>query len=139
MNLALMRSDDRTAALKRCARERLGALLWPDQDALNLVLGERRLDLHPRWNAMNSMRKFPWSGELLEPAAIEEAIRDPAIVHFEGPRENKPWHLLCDHPLRRIYFEHRRETPWPRVRQEGVTLSNLARLGRRRIAAARQA
>src|SRR4051794_9072333 len=60
-NLAEMRRDDRGEALRTFAREHANELLWPDQDALNVVLGERRLALHPRWNCMNAVLAFPWS------------------------------------------------------------------------------
>jgi lipopolysaccharide biosynthesis glycosyltransferase len=133
MNLELMRRDGSAEALRSFAVERRSELLWPDQDALNLVLGARRLALHPRWNLMNSIRKFEWGGELLGADAVAEAIAHPAILHFEGPRENKPWHLLCDHPQRGAYFEHRGATPWPRCRRQGVTPANVARLARRRL------
>jgi lipopolysaccharide biosynthesis glycosyltransferase len=137
MNLELMRRDRCSEALRACALNGRGRLLWPDQDTLNLVLGHRRLALHPRWNLMNSVRAFPWSAELLGQAAVEEAIARPAIVHFEGPRENKPWHLLCDHPLRGAYFRHRQSTPWPRCRRAGVTPANIARLAAQRLTAIR--
>jgi lipopolysaccharide biosynthesis glycosyltransferase len=131
-NLADMRRDGRSEALLACARERAERLLWPDQDALNLVLGARRRALHPRWNVMNSVRRFAWAGELLGEPETREAIRRPAIIHFEGPRENKPWHVLCDHPYRDRYAEHRRDTPWPRVRREGLTpVAGVRLLGRR--------
>ncbi|HWD73540.1 MAG TPA: glycosyltransferase family 8 protein [Solirubrobacteraceae bacterium] len=132
MNLELMRRDRCSTALRDCALENRDRLLWPDQDALNLVLSDRRLDLHPRWNLMNSIRCFPWSRDLLDAAAVEQAVHNPAIVHFEGPRQNKPWHILCDHPCRDAYFAHRRQTPWPRVRREGITPLNLIRTLRSR-------
>jgi len=131
-NLAAMRRDHRTEALLDCAREHAGRLLWPDQDALNLVLAPRRRVLHPRWNVMNSMRRFAWAGELLGETEASEAIDRPGIVHFEGPRENKPWHVLCDHPYRERYAEHRRDTPWPHVRREGLTPAGCVQLLRRR-------
>ena len=37
MNLELMRRDDITDELRGCASGRGRALLWPDQDALNVV------------------------------------------------------------------------------------------------------
>jgi lipopolysaccharide biosynthesis glycosyltransferase len=139
LNLELMRRDGATAALRACARQNLDRLLWPDQDALNLVLGERRVDLHPRWNLMNSIRGFRWSADLLGATAVEEAIRRPAIVHFEGPAQNKPWHVLCDHPHRVVYERHRRETPWPDYRRDGLTPGNALRLLRRRVGTAQAA
>jgi lipopolysaccharide biosynthesis glycosyltransferase len=135
LNLELMRRDACTVALRECARRNLDRLLWPDQDALNLVLGERRIALHPRWNLMNSIRNFPWAADLLDQAEIAEAIAQPAIVHFEGPAQNKPWHVLCEHPARSIYEAHRGRTPWPRYRREGFTPGTAARLLRRRLLA----
>ena len=130
LNLDEMRRAGSTEALARHARERAAELLWPDQDTLNVVLGARRLELAPRWNAMNSL-SFPWSDRVYTPALVEEALRKPAIRHFEGPAANKPWHYLRLQPSRELYFEHRRETPWPDVRLEGVTPLNAVRRWRR--------
>jgi lipopolysaccharide biosynthesis glycosyltransferase len=137
MNLALMRRDRSAVELVAYAREHAAALLWPDQDALNVVLGPTRLELHPRWNAMNSVLSFPWAAELLGAEAVAQARAEPAIVHFEGPGPCKPWHLLCNHPWRQRYAEHRRETPWPRWRREGVSPIGLARLARQHFTASR--
>jgi len=112
LNLAEMRRDGRGDALRACVRERGHALLWPDQDALNLVLGERRLALHPRWNCMNSVLSFPWSREVFGPEAVEEARARPGIRHFEGPGRNKPWHPLSRAPGRRRWLAHRAATAW---------------------------
>ena len=132
MNLERMRADDAVARLRECARTRRDELEWPDQDALNLVLGARRVALHPRWNRMNSL-DFPSSGEVYGQRAVEEARRNPAIRHFEGPALNKPWHYLYEGPDRELYLEHRRSTPWPDLTPEGRTLRNrIRRLGSRR-------
>jgi lipopolysaccharide biosynthesis glycosyltransferase len=127
MNLALMRGDGCTAALRDHALTHRDELEWPDQDTLNVVLGARRLALHPRWNCMNSMLSFPWSQDVFGAEALDEARRDPGIRHFEGPTINKPWHLLCDREMRSVYFNHRRQTPWPRTRLRGMTPRNILR------------
>ena len=117
MNLDAMRRDGTTEKLRTFALE--NELMFPDQDALNAVMGHRRLPLHPRWNCMNSILTFDWASEVLDADQIEEARKRPGIRHFEGPASNKPWHRSCDFELRTLYFEHRRQTPWPRVRLEG--------------------
>jgi lipopolysaccharide biosynthesis glycosyltransferase len=127
MNLGLMRRDGSTRALLDYAVEHGPELAWPDQDALNVVLGGRRLPLHPRWNCMNSVLMFPWSVDVFGTDAVEEARRHPAIRHFEGPTINKPWHYGSHSPMREVYFEHRRQTPWPRCRIEGRTPRNVLR------------
>jgi lipopolysaccharide biosynthesis glycosyltransferase len=134
LNLAEMRRDGCSDALLRFGVENAERLGWRDQDALNVVLGPRRLALHPRWNCMNSVLLFPESVDVFGADAVREARENPAIRHFEGPSENKPWHLLCERDLRELYLDHRRQTPWPRVRREGVTPANVARRLRRRMA-----
>jgi lipopolysaccharide biosynthesis glycosyltransferase len=139
MNLDAMRRDDRGAALVDYGVRNAERLMWRDQDALNAVLGERRIELHPRWNCMNIFFWHPRSEEVFAPELLEEARLDPAIRHFEGPDVNKPWHINYTGSYRRDYFEHRRVTPWPRVRRAGLTPGNLARYARRRAARLRRA
>jgi len=127
MNLDLLRRERQTEALLAYATENADRLEWRDQDTLNVVLGKRRLHLHPRWNAMTAVLDFPQAKDVFGPEAVEEARATPAIRHFEGPEQNKPWHYLCDRDLREAYFEHRRETPWPRVTLEGRTPRNVMR------------
>lgn len=121
LNLDLMRREDMGHALREFSVTNANRLGWRDQDALNLVLGRRRLALHPRWNLMNSIVLFPWASDLLGREAVEEALRDPAIRHYEGPDENKPWHRRSDRHLRHQYLELRRRTPWPYYQLEGRT------------------
>lgn len=132
MDLAKMRREACTEAMVDYGVSNADRLVLRDQDALNAVLGDRRLALAPRWNCMNSFFVYPWSADIFDPAALEEAKRNPAIRHFEGPGVNKPWHYLCPHDSRELYALHRRQTPWPRFRPEGRGLRNvLARLARR--------
>jgi len=127
LNLDLMRREDSTRALFDYATGHASELAWPDQDALNVVLGPRRMSLHPRWNCMNSVLQFPWAGDVLGADAVEEARERPGIRHFEGPTVNKPWHEGCETPMREVYFEHRRQTPWPEVEMDGAKPGNVVK------------
>jgi lipopolysaccharide biosynthesis glycosyltransferase len=124
LNLAAMRADGTTGRLRAFALEH-SDLLWPDQDTLNLVLGEQRVHLHPRWNAMNSVLLFDNATEYFNDERLAEARARPAIRHFEGPGPNKPWHVGSTTPHRDAYFVHRRASPWPRGALDGA--SRLAR------------
>lgn len=131
MDLARMRQEACTEAMAEYGASHADQLVLRDQDALNAVLGDRRLALAPRWNCMNSFFVYPWSTDIFEPSDLEEAKRNPAVRHFEGPGINKPWHYLCQHDRRELYALHRRQTPWPRFRPEGrrprAVLGRLAR------------
>jgi lipopolysaccharide biosynthesis glycosyltransferase len=125
LDLEALRRDECAKAVREFGVAHAGDLMFRDQDALNVVLGERRLELHPRWNVMNSFLHFPWAAYVFGSRALEEARSRPGIRHFEGPDLNKPWHWLCQDPARELYFEHRRHTPWPDVEIEGRTPGNL--------------
>lgn len=85
--------------------------LYPEQDALNALYQHDVLPLHPRWNAQSSLFELKAAQLPFSAAELAEARQRPAIVHFIGPY--KPWRYLCTHPLRGLYLEHRRQTPWP--------------------------
>jgi lipopolysaccharide biosynthesis glycosyltransferase len=112
MNLAEMRRDGRTRALFDFGVENAERIELRDQDALNVVLGERRLRLHPRWNVMNSFHLFPKNARVLGRWKRRQAIRRPAIRHFEGPDALKPWHPDCEQTMYELYRAHRAATPW---------------------------
>ncbi len=127
LNLKQLRADDCSAKIRDVILRRKAELLWPDQDALNLTLGDHRVALHPRWNCMNSFGDFPAAAGVFGRDMVMEARGRPGIRHFEGPGHNKPWHLLCEQEGRREYFRHRRQTPWPLVRRSGMTAGNVLR------------
>jgi lipopolysaccharide biosynthesis glycosyltransferase len=126
-DLTRMRAEDTSERLRTFAIDNAPRLEWRDQDALNLVLGHRRLALAPRWNVMSSILLYPWAGQVFGAEAVREARTNPAIRHFEGPAINKPWHYLCEHEMRDAYMQLRTRTPWPRVAVEGRTPANVAR------------
>lgn len=114
LNLERLRQTGATQRLLELARMRGAEFLWPDQDALNLVLGSERVGLHPRWNCQNALYWWrPLAEGVYGAALVAEALARPAIVHFEGPGLAKPWHYLNKHPLRARWRRHMHRTPFP--------------------------
>jgi lipopolysaccharide biosynthesis glycosyltransferase len=136
LNLDLMRHEDSTRKLREYGTSHADQLVWRDQDALNVVLGTKRVALHPRWNCMNSIMVFPQSVDVLGREAVAKARSNPAIRHFEGPGLYKPWHYLCQREWRDLYRHHRKATPWPHVRLQGRSPGNVWRRVRGRITGA---
>lgn len=125
MNLAAWREHRVGERIIKLARTQPQRLVWPDQDALNLVCAGRWQALHPRWNCQNSLFFFPHAPGVLGAATVAEAVSAPGILHFEGGELAKPWHYLCKHPLRNEYYRHLAQTPWPVTPPEGRTLTNM--------------
>jgi lipopolysaccharide biosynthesis glycosyltransferase len=116
LNLDLMRREGCVEQIRAFGVEHAAELALRDQDALNAILARRRAPLHPRWNYMNAFDVYPWTAYVFGSGELEEARSRPAIRHFEGPGQNKPWHADCTHELREIYHAHRVQTPWPEYR-----------------------
>jgi lipopolysaccharide biosynthesis glycosyltransferase len=106
MNLDAMRRDNKTGELLELVAARGDEFEWPDQDALNIALGDRRLRLHPRWNATNALG-HDWSKGTFPRLARWRARLRPTLRHFEGPGANKPWHEDCTAAQRGVYWKHR--------------------------------
>lgn len=88
MNLAAMRRENLQEQFLELAQR---DFTFQDQDILNLTCTGRIRHLPPRFNvhAMFDYRKHRAYAEELFPAAeIDEALRNPAILHYAG---NKPW------------------------------------------------
>jgi lipopolysaccharide biosynthesis glycosyltransferase len=87
-------------------------VLFPEQDAVNAVLWQDRVALHPRWNFTSQLSLLAPHAPGLDPAELAEAAASPAIRHFEGPGVSKPWHPECEATGRDVYWKHREQTPW---------------------------
>lgn len=126
LDLERMRATGATARILEFALTRDE---WPfgDQDPVNAVLADDRLELHPRWNVQNSVMHFDEAFEVLDPDQVREARERPGIRHWEGPGRNKPWNYMTARAHRDAYLRHRRATPWPRVRLEERTPANVLR------------
>lgn len=124
-NLSLMRQINFTENVISFAKKNHSRLLWLEQDAINSLYSKKRVPLHPRWNYQNGMCFDAWGNQYLDARELAEAKANPGIIHFEGGDAGKPWHILCKHPLRKLYFTHRKQTPWKRVRLDGINLKNL--------------
>jgi lipopolysaccharide biosynthesis glycosyltransferase len=122
LNLARMRAEDSTRSLIEYSRHQ--QMRWWDQDGLNIFFHRERLSLHPRWNCTNGVFMIPDARAVFGLQSVDEAQRNPAIVHFEGPAPIKPWHFLSKHPYKAQYLEYRATTPWPLPELEGRTLHN---------------
>jgi lipopolysaccharide biosynthesis glycosyltransferase len=133
-DLDRMRREGSSDQLVKFVRDHGEKLLWPDQDALNVVFNGRWHSLHPRWNAQNNLWTWrAWAIELFGAERVDEAVSDPAIRHFEGPNVAKPWHYLSPVPHRDVYLETLAQTPWADEPFEDRTISTrlIARLPRR--------
>lgn len=99
------RITDKLISFIKTHPEKLGC---PDQDTLNAVLYNEKIDLRVIYNVQEGYYRIPPTIDMTE--ELDKAIHDPSIVHFST--NNKPWNKHCQHPLRNLYYEYRKGTPW---------------------------
>ncbi len=106
-------------------------LQWPDQDALNAVVGDDYVALDARWNAMAAALEDMAAPTTPAQAALRERwSADPWIVHYTGPR--KPW-LFSPRPAPHgdRFWRMAQKSPAGRTLRAGYRRQMLcARLGR---------
>ena len=97
-----------------------------DQDALNLVLAGNFDRLQPRWNLMpyHLMRLLRTCDLIEADESLEQAITDPAIVHYHRSFLGKPWLVGCTHPARHLWRELARDLG---SRRRSLSVRDVAR------------
>lgn len=96
MNLDVFREKNLSSSIIKYADENMGKLDFLDQDALNAVLYDLVVPMHPRWNWNDKQSKrILWRSpkapfwNCAPPRQEIEAASDPAILHYLG--RDKPW------------------------------------------------
>lgn len=107
-----------------------------DQDVLNHVFKADWLPIGERWNACPHL--YGLLPEFnLDPAQLTAteklAISNPAIIHFAGPGQVKPWNARCIHPLKDHYLQSKSKTPWADQPLDDLPPARLVRLRKQLI------
>ncbi|XEO94099.1 glycosyltransferase [Latilactobacillus sakei] len=101
-------------------------LRFHDQDALNAVLHDQWLHLHPKWNAQTNIIM----DKITPPQRLQqqfiEAKKAPAIVHFCG--HEKPWHAVSTHPFTPQYRYYRHRFLKPKRQASIIPFSKSTRI-----------
>lgn len=110
INLKYWREHDIANQTLQFIKEYPERIKWWDQDALNYVLRETKLELPLKYNLQDLfLYQNPTISDKYK-TEIEKAIAERTIIHFTSP--NKPWYKECTHPLRSEYIRYLSLTEW---------------------------
>lgn len=113
MNLSVMRDDNIPAQLLKYKRE--GINYYMDQDALNVVLGEKVIFLPICYNYMVTIEEAHLSNEVLEKYHVDlnktklEREQSATILHLTGPQ--KPWKYKMPY-LTDLFLSYYKKSPY---------------------------
>ncbi len=95
---------------------------YADQCGINAVLNGHWLPLKPKFNQQSVFfeQHFIKAQTTFAHGDFNEAIQVPVIVHYTG--SIKPWHYVCTHPFKRLYYHYLKQTPFKRFVPEDRSL-----------------
>lgn len=112
MNLKWLRKYDFTYKCMKYISDYPNRCVNPDQDAINVVLKNNFLFIHPKYNMQQLylLKKNDLYLGCDKWSLIDEAINDPVIIHYTGIF--KPWHKECEHPMKNLFIEMMSVSKW---------------------------
>jgi lipopolysaccharide biosynthesis glycosyltransferase len=91
-----------------------------DQGTINSICKGYIRILPPKYNLMNPM--FMFSADKLRTLfkmqqyysqeQLDEAVRNPVVIHFTTEFFNRPWFKNCTHPLKEVFIDYMKRSPW---------------------------
>ena len=117
INLEYWREHNVVKDFFRILQEYAGKLKFHDQDVLNIVFSNNKVVFPIKYNLTSgSLEKIPHYDYKKYEREVEEARKDPVIVHFT---EEKPWAGYLRHPrhpFANTFFKYQSQTRWKGVK-----------------------
>lgn len=118
VNLEYWREHEVVKDLMCTLQEYAKKLKWWDQDVLNVAFSKNKVILPLKYNFVDGfLWKFPLYDSQKYKKEVDEARKDPVIVHFIT--SEKPWALYTrqhEHPFARTFFKYQNQTKWKGVK-----------------------
>jgi lipopolysaccharide biosynthesis glycosyltransferase len=103
LDLKTFRENRLTERMLDFAQQHKEKITYHDQCVLNYFLQDKWIKLPAKYNLMAS--------HLLNPEKYSTEMSAPVVVHYNS-YYGKPWDYYCIHPMKDLYFEARKHTPW---------------------------
>lgn len=121
IDLKAWRTNDCEQKCIRFIEDRNGNVMHHDQGVLNGIFHNAWLRLPLSYNLMTIHYLFSQKvvGKIYKDHAsfylaeeVTNALMSPVIIHFTPSVTTRPWVKSCQHPMRNMYWEILRKTPW---------------------------
>ncbi len=137
LNLELWRKEKLEQTFMTYIDEMDGNVPHHDQGVINHTSGERRGVLPLRYNVTANLfsftekmvrRMYLMDGEYYTQGEIDEAVRNPAVLHFTMGLLGRPWEEGCRHPKQILYHENKELSPWRSLEQKPDSMSLMTKI-----------
>lgn len=140
INLAKWRREGATEKHLRVLRARQGKMVYVDQDVLNICWKDDLMYLPLNFNVTSPayafgakfLEKRRFGAPYYTAPEIEDARRNPYVLHFIGYTMARPWKAACYHPKKQLFIDAANATPYG-YRLEKSTPSEMYKYTRIRV------
>lgn len=128
INLKKWREDNVEEKIIQMIKDHNGFVWHHDQGIVNGVCKNNIKILHPKFNTMSQfflmkakqMKSLYDIKNYYTQEELDEAVKNPVIVHYINKFYNRPWFKSCSHPLKNLYIEYLEKTPFEVKLAEGT-------------------
>lgn len=90
------------------------------EGTINVVCKDRIKTIHPKFNFASSFLMYKNrslniisnENEYYPDKIMDEARKNPIVIHYLAGWFLRPWEVGCTHPLKNKYFEYKQKTVW---------------------------
>nr|WP_315217737.1 glycosyltransferase family 8 protein [uncultured Flavobacterium sp.] len=114
INLKFWRKNNIAKSIIQLLSDNDSRIKYHDQDALNLILHNKRFPLSPQWNMLYQYFTYNLYEKVFSEqekknieqysSLLKKEINDPTIIHYSS--KPKPWELNCYHPWQSDYYNY---------------------------------
>jgi lipopolysaccharide biosynthesis glycosyltransferase len=120
INLAGWRENHLEEQFMDFIRKFNGNVPHHDQGTINGVCKNKKCVIAPRYNATSNIYSFSaktikriyFMDSFYSQRELEEAKKNPAVLHFTTGLVGRPWEKNCTHPMKEEYLRVAKESPW---------------------------
>jgi lipopolysaccharide biosynthesis glycosyltransferase len=138
LNLKLWREQLLESKFIHCIKEFDGNVPHNDQGIINAVCHNKCLVLDAKYNVQDAMLMYSniHIKEIFdiplyyEDAILENAKKNPTIIHYTEANYGRPWFIDSNHPLKNNYMQYREilKEYWPVPNEKTTTKKRINRL-----------
>ncbi len=120
INLASWREQRLEEHFMSFIRKFNGNVPHHDQGTINGVCKNKKGIVAPRYNATSNIYSFSaktikriyFMDSFYSQSELEEARKNPAVLHFTTGLVGRPWEENCTHPMKEEYLRVVKDSPW---------------------------
>jgi len=124
-NLDIWRKQNIHKKIIQYIKEKPQILLYPDNDALNIIIDGDFLEISPKYSLQSNYIScrdcdFKYFDKFEN---LNDIFNNPIIVQYAG--EIKPWHYLSNDHYKKLYWDYLKDTPYNNFSLKDKTLTNI--------------